>query len=219
MSGEPGHILLLLDGEAPSAELILPLREAANYIAVTDGAARAAKKLGLDLDLVIGDLDSIDEQTREHYANSKIVHMPDQYSNDFEKALWYLIEQKRTGSLVILGMHGKRADHMLTNLSVLVRMRDYFGDVRVIDENQEHALLTGAHNSIEMSHPKGTLVSLTPMPRAFGVTTHGLYYPISGSEMHFGQHEGLSNVIAASGGSKITIADGALLVSLPSATA
>lgn len=215
MSTTGGHIVLLLDGEPPSPRLAEYAAANAIYIAATDGAARTAKQLELPLHLIIGDLDSIDQEAREHFGSTRIIAVADQYSNDFEKAIQYILEQEVGDDLVILGMHGRRTDHTLTNLSVLVRFRDRFRSVRILDDHQEHRLLTKRYPELHLSQSNGSIISLTPLPHALDVTTSGLYYPITRAEMRFGQQEGLSNIINGHDGAHVTITDGALLVSMP----
>lgn len=215
MNAGSSYVLLLLDGEAPSKRLLRALPPDRGYVAATDGAARTARTLGLELDLIIGDLDSIDVATRDYYSSAQIVEIADQYSNDFEKALRYLIVNDLSARIIILGMEGKRADHMLTNWSVLVRMLDECGDVRVIDEEQEHYILTDKNRSSHISGAPGSIVSLTPIPHAVGVSTLGLRYPIDGRDMLFGREEGLSNVVEGDHGAHVRIDAGALMISIP----
>ncbi|HET9136445.1 MAG TPA: thiamine diphosphokinase, partial [Candidatus Kapabacteria bacterium] len=132
---------------------------------------------------------------------------------DLEKALRHLIERGLTDSLVILGLHGKRTDHTLTNLSVLVRFRDQFKSVISIDQYQSHYLLTEKHPSFTARGQEGNRISTTPLPAVSGVTTKGLFYPLEDESMSFGHLEGLSNIIAADIAT-VSISSGSLLISL-----
>ncbi len=210
-------VLLLLDGEVPGESLLRSIAANASFIIATDGAAQTARKYSTSLDVIIGDMDSLDNETHDYFSkkNTEILPNPDQYSNDFEKALRFLIDQKKTDLLVILGMHGKRTDHSLTNLSVLVRFRDSFEELVSIDDFQKHHLLTAKHNLYKPSLPRNSHISLTPLPIAEGVTTKGLFYPIDNRRMEFGIDEGLSNIIISQDEALITISGGALLVSTP----
>ncbi len=209
-------VLLLLDGEVPRESLLRKVATNASFIIATDGAAQIARTFSIDLDVIIGDMDSLDVRSLEFFLETKtiIISNPDQYSNDFEKALRYLIAERKTHSLVILGMHGKRTDHTLTNLSVLVRLRDCFESLVVIDDFQEHHLLTATYLSYIPTLPNHSQISLTPLPIAEGVTTHGLFYPITNRRMEFGIDEGLSNIITSHDEALITISGGALLISV-----
>jgi thiamine pyrophosphokinase len=212
--GSTNYALLLLDGEPPSDEICRRIATNASFIVAADGAARTARKLGLTVDVIIGDLDSIDQDSKEHYHNSELIKISDQYSNDFEKALKYLIETNRTVALIILGLHGKRIDHTLANFSVLARFRDSFENVICIDDFQLHSLLTENHHSIVIDEPKQTIVSLTPLPVASSVKTSGLFYPLDNATMSFGEQEGMHNIIVSAEGATVTISSGHLLVSI-----
>ncbi|HET9137147.1 MAG TPA: hypothetical protein VFO76_10950, partial [Candidatus Kapabacteria bacterium] len=76
------HILLLLDGDEPPRELLLEHCGNARFIIATDGAARIAKMHDIHLDVIIGDMDSIDEMTKAFYENqdTAIITIPEQYS-------------------------------------------------------------------------------------------------------------------------------------------
>ncbi|HYM21399.1 MAG TPA: thiamine diphosphokinase [Candidatus Kapabacteria bacterium] len=211
---EQKNTLLLLDGEEPSATLLSLFASRSQFNIATDGAARTAKKNNIPLDVIIGDLDSLDNKTREHYSNSIIIELEDQYSNDFEKALRHLMTLKNTALLMILGLHGKRVDHTLTNLSVLTRFRNEFENVICIDDFQSHYLLTELHPFMKIDAPKNSLVSLTTLPLAATVISEGLKYPLNGGSMTFGMQDGLSNVVNSDSGATIRISSGHLLVSI-----
>ena len=61
--------------------------------------------------------------------------LPDQETNDLEKSLEYALE-KGAKSVCILGATGKRFDHSLKNLSVLLKYLDRFEDIRFKDNRR-----------------------------------------------------------------------------------
>jgi thiamine pyrophosphokinase len=210
-----GHILLLLDGDEPPKELLHEYAASARLIVATDGAAKIAKKYDLKLDAIIGDMDSLDSDTKQHYEErqTSILSSADQESNDLEKALKFLISSGFNDKLVILGLHGKRTDHTLTNLSVLVRFRDQFKELQSIDAYHIHYLLSEKYPRLELQSKKNISVSLIPLPIATGIVTDGLFFPLTNVEMTFGQREGLSNIISSDTAS-VQIASGSLLISV-----
>ena len=214
-----GHILLLLDGDEPSQKLLHEYAHSARMVVATDGAAKIARKYELALDAIIGDMDSLDAQTREYYERLKtsILIFPDQESNDLEKASKFLIESGFTDNLVILGLHGKRTDHALTNLSVLIRFRNYFTELKSIDAYHIHYLLNEKYPQLTVDGKKGSSISLLPMPSASGIVTKGLFFALTNAEMKFGEREGLSNIISEDS-AVVRISSGSLLVSVASST-
>jgi thiamine pyrophosphokinase len=210
------QILILLDGEEPSKEFVSHFLSLVDVVIATDGAARYAKQMDVPLDVIIGDLDSLDEDTFNYYQGKDvaIIKDPSQYSNDFEKALDHAIKEYMPKQISVLGIHGKRTDHLLTNFSVLLRYSKIFGDIDVYDATHRHFFLHEKNTKAVIDADIQSQLSLTPMPIAYGVTTEGLFYPINDEEMKFGDREGLSNIISSSPVS-VSISSGSLLVSIP----
>jgi thiamine pyrophosphokinase len=211
-----GYILLLLDGEEPSQVFLEKLAKKAGKIIAADGAARYARSYDIPLDIIIGDMDSMTSELRAFYEKqgTRFIAEPEQQSNDFEKALKYILAESLGNEIVVLGIHGKRTDHLLTNFSVMLRYSDEFESLIAYDATQEHRFLTSGKHWHSLNRPVGTLVSLTPLPQAQGVTTSGLYYPLKNETMTFGKREGLSNIITEDTAS-VEIMKGALLISVP----
>jgi thiamine pyrophosphokinase len=210
------HVLVLLDGEEPSKSVIDRFLKYASHIIATDGAAKYALNHDIPLDIIIGDMDSLSVELKKscEAKGTRIIEDPDQYSNDFEKALRYILADSLPKNAIILGIHGKRTDHLLTNFSVMLRFTDRFESLIAYDATHEHHFLTTKKNRYSFSSSLEMQISLTPLPEANGVTTSGLYYPIVKEQMIFGQSEGLSNIIAEKHAS-VEIRSGALLISVP----
>lgn len=210
------HILILLDGEEPSKGLVEHFLRSAGVVIATDGAARYAKGMDVALDVIIGDLDSLDENTFYHYQrkNVSIIKDSSQYSNDFEKALDHAIKEYKPKHISVLGIHGKRTDHLLTNFSVLLRYSRIFEDIYAYDATHMHFFLHENRTSAVIDGYMESQISLTPMPIAYGVSTEGLFYPIKNEDMRFGDREGLSNIVSSMWAS-VSITSGSLLISIP----
>ena len=217
VSKKNGFVLVLLDGEEPSSKMVNYFLAKASVVVVTDGAAHYAEKWSINIDVVIGDLDSITHSLRFELESRgvKIIERADQYSNDFEKALRYVLEEIGPVGVVVLGIAGKRTDHLLTNFSVLLRFTDQFASIVAYDQTHAHRFLTMQNNSLTIDAMRDTQVSLAAIPKAIGVRTVGLRYPIQDEQMVFGEREGLSNIIDSSMGAEIRITAGSLLISTP----
>jgi len=210
------YILLLLDGEEPSAAIVEKFAKKATKIIATDGAARYAHRHNIPLDVIIGDMDSISKETRAFYEKkeTQIISEGDQQTNDFEKALKYILAESLVKEIVVLGIHGKRTDHLLTNFSVMLRYTDDFESLVAYDAMHEHQFLTAGKHWHSFNLQIGAPVTLTPLPQAQGITTSGLYYPLKNETMTFGKREGLVNIITEDTAS-VEIMKGALLISTP----
>lgn len=216
MKDEKKHLLILLDGEEPSKMILEQFVKNAFFIIATDGAAVYAHAHTIPLDVIIGDMDSLSKDMRKEFEakGTRIIEEPDQQSNDFEKALRFIVSASLATDIVVLGIHGKRTDHLLTNFSVMLRYTDSFNTLIAYDATHEHHFLTQEKHWYSFDYPVGTLISLTPLPQAQGVTTSGLYYPLKNARLVFGEREGLSNIISSDDAS-LEITKGAVLISIP----
>lgn len=115
---EYSDVVVLGNGEYPSANLPKSVLEEASRVIVCDGAANHFVSTGLDFEIIIGDGDSITEELRNIYAD-KIVIDNDQETNDQTKAVNYL-RTKNCCDISIVGATGKRDDHSIGNVSLLV---------------------------------------------------------------------------------------------------
>src|SRR5512147_2444542 len=103
------HALVICNGEMPAKKIITPLLKNKPFIICADGGANKARVLGIAPHFIIGDLDSITENTKRFFKSVPIVRIEDQYSTDLEKALNYLISFGFT-SAVVAGAMGERPD-------------------------------------------------------------------------------------------------------------
>jgi thiamine pyrophosphokinase len=188
MKKNPRLALIIGNGEVPSRKLLLPLLKSKPYIICADGGANKARSFGIVPDCIVGDLDSITRQTRHFFATVPIVHMTDQYSTDLEKALDAAVKMKCV-SAVIVGAMGERPDHTFSNFSILAKYHnrialELFDDrctVEVIDRR------------VRFTATIGQQISLMPLGRCTGITTHGLRYPLRNESLQLGVREGSSN--------------------------
>jgi thiamine pyrophosphokinase len=209
--------LILLGGSLWDEISALQFASDSQSILCADSGAEHARTLGLPADAIIGDLDSITSETLQYFERQKnptceIIKIPDQEHNDFEKVLTYLSE-RWNGAIRILGMTGGRADHTISNFSVMLRYTDKFSSMEAFDGEFTHCFLTTKQKHRSIKCPIGTTISLMPFGEAIGVTTKNLQYPLSNETLRLGQREGLSNISTGSPVS-ISIESGMLLVSV-----
>lgn len=109
------------NGEFPSHPKALRWLDEAPYLVCCDGAADNLLSYWKKPDVIIGDCDSISPENAESYA--EILHrISEQETNDQTKAIRYLHSLQKD-RIVILGGTGKREDHTLGNISLLI---DYY---------------------------------------------------------------------------------------------
>ena len=91
-----------------------------NFISViaTDGIYNKLKNFDLNINFIIGDMDSVDKKNIEHLlpnnTNIKIVKKLNQNKFDFEKALDFAIKNN-FHNILIFGINGGEYEHSLNN--------------------------------------------------------------------------------------------------------
>lgn len=149
-----------------------------------DGGAKIAVELGQTPEKVIGDFDSIDENTLSQIPANRLLKLANQNTTDFEKCL----EHISAPLILALGFLGKRVDHQLAALHALVR------------NPHQACILIGKHDVIfhlpaefQMQLPVRTRFSLFPLAAVMG-TSEGLEWPIKGLSFAPDRKIGTSNM-------------------------
>jgi thiamine pyrophosphokinase len=181
-------------------------------VIAADGGARHAPALGLDIDRLVGDLDSL---TPAQHAELKrrgaaIIQRPsDKDETDLELAL---LDAQRSGieRVLLLGATGGRLDMTMANVGLLLHpaLRDLSIQLWSAADTAWLLLPPGG----PVLGDVGDRVSLIPFGgEARGVTTHGLAFPLDAETLPIGPARGISNRVVRSG-PRIELVAGALLV-------
>ena len=169
-------------------------------VIAADGGSRHASTLGLKIDLVVGDLDSIEHALRETLQGqgTQFEHFkPEKDETDLELALLRAVEKGAT-EIAVIGIVGNRLDMVLANIHLLTL------DALI----PIHAELWLGRQTAWLIRPSGEefkgapgdTLSLIPVKGdAIGVTTTGLAYPLQGDTLYFGSSRGVSNVMEQEG--------------------
>ena len=112
------QVVIVGNGEFPTTPLTLKILKEATTVILCDGAANSYIKTGRNFDVIIGDGDSVSTEVKQNYA-SKIIIDSDQETNDQTKAINFLYSKGIT-EISIIGATGKREDHSLGNISLLI---------------------------------------------------------------------------------------------------
>ncbi len=201
--------LIIANGEACSFELIGELLEWSPLVIVLDSAIHRVLELGIKIDVLLGDFDrDFDaEKIREEQYPIEIVHAPDQYKTDLEKAFDYLIGRGFPAVNVVWAT-GKRADHTITNITNIVRYQDQLKIVLIDDYSKIFVL----PKTYEKWYVSGTPISLIPVGKVDGITTKNLKYSLDNENLTIGYRTGSSNEVLEDGIVKITYQEGDLLM-------
>ena len=110
--------VIVANGEFPSASVMHRWIDRAPLVISLDGAANRLLQLGYRPHLIIGDGDSIQPGLTERYG-VEFLKVDEQETNDLSKAVRHLRE-RGCCRLMMLGITGRRDDHTLGNISLLV---------------------------------------------------------------------------------------------------
>lgn len=180
--------VIICNGEPPRRGQVAGAMGAGVRLIAADGGALVAAALGLEPDIIIGDLDSYNVTGDERAC---VIHDPDPETNDLEKALGRAVSES-VSEAIIFGATGKRLDHTLKNLSVLKRFRQVFKTLVIRDRYADIFL---ADSPFRRELPLRTPVSFFPLSgRVDGITTRGLKYPLTNESLENGVRDGSSNL-------------------------
>jgi thiamine pyrophosphokinase len=180
----------------------------ADPLFAADGGANHLARIGLKPIAVIGDLDSISEQTRAWLGEERMTHRPDQDRTDLDKALSYAFFEIGIPSLTVLAALGGRTDHDLGNLGLLARLG--LGE-RLIFEGADHRALAVAGEARLSARP-GEPWSFWTFDPSIQVTIDGVRWPVVDVDLSVGSRPSISNEaiadqvrIHAEGGSVVVV--------------
>ncbi len=164
--------IILADGSFPTHEVPLKALREAGFVVCCDGAAGALVGYGMEPDIIIGDIDSLDESLVRRFAG-RLVRDADQETNDLTKAISWC-EARGAAEVVIIGATGKREDHTLGYISLLA---DY-GKILSVKMLTDTATLFPEYGTCRVNTFPGQRVSIFSLDSGVSVTSEGLKYPL-----------------------------------------
>lgn len=164
--------VILANGEYPGHDFPLCLLQKAPYVVCCDGAASTYLIHGCVPDVIIGDGDSLEPATRKRYID-RIHYIADQETNDLTKAVRFLTD-KGVQSVVILGATGKREDHTLGNISLLMEYYTCFAHLAMVTD---HGIFFPASGIQTFASRPGQQISIFNFG-ACEMHSEGLVYPV-----------------------------------------
>lgn len=165
--------LILANGKFPKNSSLLQQLQSATFLVVCDGAIRHLDKLNITPDIIIGDLDSISNTLKKKYQD-KIIHIKEQESNDLSKAFFYCIK-KGYKDITILGATGKREDHTLANISLLIKYYPYAN----VEIKSDYGSFKVYETPCTIQSYKGQQISLFCLDTNAKITSQALKYPLN----------------------------------------
>ena len=164
--------VIVAGGEFPTAPQPLEILQSAPYVVCCDGAADRYIATGRVPDAIVGDGDSISAENREKFAH--LLHIiSEQESNDQTKAVRYLLEHDMR-RIAIVGATGRREDHTIGNISLLIEYARAGCQVRSFTD---HGMFVPCNGTTTHKCRKGQQVSIFSIT-ARDLSAKGLLYPI-----------------------------------------
>lgn len=174
--------------EQPAFDFIIAADKGLNYV----------KELGISVDYILGDYDSVDKDVIDAYRKKNIqvkTYPCEKDYTDTNLAVLRAIDLN-PDEIVILGATGTRLDHTMANIFNLKIILDKGIKCSIINENNRIRLINDCLE-IKKNEQYGKYVSLLPMTtEVTGITLTGFYYPLKDYTMRHGFSVGISNEIA-----------------------
>lgn len=184
--------VLFANGDFPENDSLT--LEEDDFLVAVDGGLRHLIQLGLTPQLLVGDLDSVNEEDLDHCMQwgVEILRFPtEKDETDLELALLEVLQRGFT-DIVITCAVGDRLDHTFGNLALLA-LPELKGSHTFISQGATTIYLVDER--IDLQTFPGALISLLPWGETVhGVTTTGLQYPLTDATLYPWKSLGLSNV-------------------------
>jgi thiamine pyrophosphokinase len=214
-TAETARIIVLTGGDPVSPALAEHL-SASDLVIAADSGLHNAAGLGLHVDLLVGDLDSVStaEVAAAEAAGTRVERHPAAKDRTDLALALDVARERGPARVTVVGGHGGRLDHHLANALVLAS--DAYAALRM-DAYVGSAHLHVVRDRVDLDGVRGEIVSLLPVHGAArGVATEGLLYRLSGEVLDPGSTRGVSNELTGTTAT-VTVGDGVLLVVQPGA--
>ncbi len=177
-----------------------------DYYVFCDCGLWHAEPLGIRPELIVGDFDS---HKRPDTDTETIVLPTEKDDTDtahaFEEAV-----RRGYREFLLIGMTGRRLDHTLGNVYLLVHAFELGLKAMIVDDCSEISVVGAEPVVIDDSMPYFSLINVTG--RARGIYIEGAKYPLDGAEIRYDCQYGISNEVLPGGKASICVKDGLLLL-------
>lgn len=213
-----GPSFVVVSGGSPPWPTVAARLPVDRFVIAADAGLDHADALGLAVDLVVGDLDSVSAPAlaRAEAAGIPVERHPvDKDAVDLDLALDAALARGARHIVVVSG-GGDRLDHVLAGLLALGHPRLAGAEVEAW-WGRAHVQVLHGPATAHLDGPTGGYVSLLPLHRpANGITTKGLRFVLDEGTLATGSSRGVSNELLG-GPATVTLGEGTLLVVEPDA--
>ncbi|NLW39778.1 MAG: thiamine diphosphokinase [Tissierellia bacterium] len=192
--------LIVLNGKILDLNRLRVVGKEVDFILSADGGTNHCLEASLIPDLVVGDLDSISEESIQIIKKNgiPIEKFPvKKDKTDSELASDYVID-KGFKDITIMGAIGNRMDHTLANILLLTKLTEKGIKGRIIDGNNTIYLV---EDELTLENQAGFYVSVIPITNSgILISLKGFEYELENTEIKFGSTLGISNRIVKNKG-------------------
>lgn len=192
--------LIVLNGKILDLNRLRVVGKEVDFILSADGGTNHCLEASLIPDLVVGDLDSISEESIQIIKKNgiPIEKFPvKKDKTDSELASDYVID-KGFKDITIMGAIGNRMDHTLANILLLTKLTEKGIKGRIIDGINTIYLV---EDELTLENQAGFYVSVIPITNSgILISLKGFEYELENTEIKFGSTLGISNRIVKNKG-------------------
>lgn len=193
---------LIITGGTISIEFVAQYLKNQEFhsVLVVDSGLVTAHKLGIPINYIVGDFDSVPRELIESYRRDKKSieireYNPVKDATDTHIAIDLSLELG-ADEIVILGATGTRIDHMLANIHLLELPLKKNIKASIIDEHNKIYLIN-QNTIIDKNKLHGPYISIQSFTeKVTGVTLRGFQYPLTDYTMYISDSLGVSNELA-----------------------
>ncbi|MGE5573398.1 MAG: thiamine diphosphokinase [Bacteroidota bacterium] len=180
-------------------------------VVCVDGGSTHAARLGVRPDVIIGDLDSAEEEAVARFrlgGVTFVTHPAEKDKTDLDLAVEYVVA-RGSRDITAIGAIGDRLDHTLANVLLTIKAASLGATLILTDGTSTVRLIQG---EATIAGGPGDWVSLLPVGGdARGVHTEGLKYELRGGELRIGETLGISNELTGSLG-RVRVKEGLVIL-------
>ena len=170
--------VILANGLFPTHDIPLGYIRNADRIICCDGSVENLVSFGREPHAIVGDIDSLNVELAEKYAD-RVFRNSEQETNDLTKAVNWCVS-RGYNDIIITGATGKREDHTIGNISLLVEYCKYANVIMVTDTG----VFKAYYEDTEIETFQGQKVSIFSIATDTEITLKGLKYPLNKAKLN-----------------------------------
>lgn len=188
-------------------------KEKYSMIIVADRGLLAADSLGLSVDYILGDFDSVPLEILSKYRKKPIPieSFPSMKDKTDTQIAFEVALEHRPSRIDLVGATGSRMDHTISNMGLLMLALNLGISAMILDANNKIYLKRDSF-TIKKVNQHGDFISfLSFSHQVKGLKLHGFKYPLRGVTLMAGSSLGISNELQEEEG-RVEFQEGILAV-------